>query len=431
MSYFYKMMKKAKIYTNRLVFALILGAGMMQLADIARAQPLSLPTALQGKIPFDFEALATAPAFRWENKKDSVWSLFYEGETFNGKQTEVFAYYASPATLSGKKAKGEKYPAVVLLHGGGGTAFPIWVREWAKKGYAAIAMDLGGSKPLPESEQESPWSSKSAPLPNGAPDDTDVIKFYSIDKDFSEQWQFHAVANIIRAHSLIRSFSDTDSAKTALTGISWGGYLTNIVAGIDHRFKAAVPVYGCGFLQEKSAWVSRFDSLGLETSKKWLALWEPSSYVGNARMPLLFVNGTNDFAYHVESWQKTVDLASNAHQLLIPEMGHNHELGAEPVEIEAFIENIFAKSIALPLLGTAKKIGKWYELPIENGNQVKEALFVFTRDIGDNKERKWEILPAEIKGNIVVAEATHDIKAAYFLLKNQAGERYSSPILMN
>jgi len=29
-----------------------------------------------------------------------------------------------------------------------------------------------------------------------------------------------------------------------VTGISWGGYLTCIVAGIDDRLKAAVPVYG-------------------------------------------------------------------------------------------------------------------------------------------------------------------------------------------
>lgn len=431
MSYFYKMMKKAKRYTNGLVFALILGACMIQLAGIAQAQPLSLPTALQGKIPFDFEALATAPAFRWENKKDSVWSLFYEGEKFNGKQTEVFAYYASPATLSGKKAKGEKYPAVVMLHGGGGTAFPIWVREWAKKGYAAIAMDLGGAKPLPEAEQESPWSSKSDLLPNGAPDDTDVHKFYSIDKDFTEQWQFHAVANIIRAHSLIRSLADTDSAKTALTGISWGGYLTNIVAGIDHRFKAAVPVYGCGFLQEKSAWVSRFDSLGLETSKKWMALWEPSSYVGNAQMPMLFVNGTNDFAYDVESWQKTVDLAPNAYQLLIHEMGHNHELGAEPGEIEAFIENIFTKSIALPLLGIPKKIGKWYEATIGQMGSITKAQFIYTEEIGNNKERKWITVPAQLKRNRLMAEGGHKIKMAYFLLTDAEGLRYSSPVLMN
>ena len=396
------------------------------------SQSLSLPGPLQGEIPFDLEVLAKAPAFRWENQKDSIWSLFYEGGQFNGKRTEVFAYYASPATLQGEKAKIKKFPAVILVHGGGGTAFPVWVHEWAKKGYAAITMDLGGARPLPANEQPSPWAAKSSLLPNGAPDDTHVYKFYSINKGFSEQWQFHAVANIIRAHSLIRSFADTDSSKTALTGISWGGYLTNIVAGIDHRFKAAVPVYGCGFLQEKSAWLSRFDSLGLGNSRKWIRLWEPSAYVGNARMPVLFVNGTNDFAYHVESWQKTVDLVPNAEQLLIFEMPHGHPKGAEPSEIGMFIKEVLADKMNVPELGLPQKIGKWFEVAVETDHEIKEANFVFTKDTGENKERKWEIIPATFREGAITAEGAHDIKAAYFQVTYSSdGQRISSPVIFN
>src|SRR5690606_25279531 len=109
-----------------------------------------------------------------------------------------------------------------------------------------------------------------------------------LDDGFNEQWQFHAVSNIIRAHSLIRSFKEVDQENTALTGISWGGYLTNLVSGIDHRFKAAVPVYGAGFLHEGSAWDQQFDSLGREKAEKWVRLWDPSRYVGHATMPMLF-----------------------------------------------------------------------------------------------------------------------------------------------
>lgn len=32
-------------------------------------------------------------------------------------------------------------------------------------------------------------------------------------------------------------------------------YMTCIAAGLDNRFKAAVPVYGCGFLHENSVWL--------------------------------------------------------------------------------------------------------------------------------------------------------------------------------
>jgi hypothetical protein len=36
---------------------------------------------------------------------------------------------------------GRKVPGIVLLHGGGGTAFESWVKLWVDRGYAAIAID--------------------------------------------------------------------------------------------------------------------------------------------------------------------------------------------------------------------------------------------------------------------------------------------------
>ena len=56
----------------------------------------------------------------------------------------------------------------------------------------------------------------------------------------NQHWCYHGVANVIRAHSLIRSFPEVDDDRTAITGISWGGFLTCIVSGLDDRFKAAI-----------------------------------------------------------------------------------------------------------------------------------------------------------------------------------------------
>ena len=202
----------------------------------------SLPKDLAESIPFDFQTLQKVPDYKWINqtKTDSAWSLTYEGELFNDKPTEVFAYYASPATLDKNRSADEQYPGIVLIHGGGGTAFRVWVLEWAKRGYSAIAMDLGGSSP--EAKQEFPWATKSYRLDRGGPPQNDHHKFYQINEDFNQQWQFHAISNIIRAHSLLISFPETDDKLTAVTGISWGGYLTSIVSGIDHRFDFSVRV---------------------------------------------------------------------------------------------------------------------------------------------------------------------------------------------
>jgi len=187
------------------------------------------------------------PQFQWADSQgnaEGVRSLYYAGEPFQGHSTRVFACYAAPAE------KG-KVPGIVLVHGGGGKAFPEWARMWADRGYAAIAMDLAGRGP------------DGNRLADGGPDQDHTSKFEAISRGLKEAWPYHAVASVIRAHSLLRSLPEVDAERTAITGISWGGYLTCIVAGVDDRFRAAVPVYGCGFLDQNSAWLGIFQRMAV------------------------------------------------------------------------------------------------------------------------------------------------------------------------
>jgi hypothetical protein len=77
---------------------------------------------------------------------------------------------------------------------------------------------------------------------------------------------------------------------------------------VDSRFKLAVPVYGCGFLGENSAWLGDFEKMGTEKAAKWLGLWDPSVFLPRAEMPMLWITGPNDFAYPPDSWQKSYRL---------------------------------------------------------------------------------------------------------------------------
>ena len=88
--------------------------------------------------PWNLTELKRPPASRWLSQTGPVHSLLYAGEKYSGRATEVFAFYASPATL-GIAPAGATFPGVVLIHGGGGTAFAEWVHLWARRGYAAIA----------------------------------------------------------------------------------------------------------------------------------------------------------------------------------------------------------------------------------------------------------------------------------------------------
>jgi dienelactone hydrolase len=365
-------------------------------------------------IPWNLTKLSEPPAFKWKDATSPVRSLYYEGESFQGHPTRVFAYYASPKTLGVAGAKGKRFPAVVLLHGGGGTAFSDWATLWAKRGYAAIAMDLAGHEPM---EGKSPYDLKNlSPLPDGGPDQGEEGKFGSIDKPPTEQWEFHAVSAAIRAHSLIRSFPEVDANRTALTGISWGGYLTCIVAGVDNRFKAAVPVYGCGHLEENSAWLKHFAKMTPEGRDRWAKLWDPSKYVPAIQMPTLFVNGTNDHSYPLDSYMKTYHDAGGAKNIRITiKMLHSHQHGWAPTEIGQFIDQHLRGGTPLPEVNEVKKAGHKVVAKFKAGGGVTGKLN-FTSDQGDFEKREWQSQPATIRDDAAIAELPSETTVtAWFL----------------
>ena len=125
-----------------------------------------------------------------------------------------------------------------------------------------------------------------------------------MDEPLADQWPYHAVADVILAHSFLRSLPEVDADRIGVTGISWGGYLTCIVSGLDDRFKFAVPVYGCGFLGDNSVWVPQLKTMGAK-GKSLAGIWDPSHFLPNGQMPKLWVTGTNDFAYPMDSLRKS------------------------------------------------------------------------------------------------------------------------------
>ena len=301
--------------------------------------------------PWNLEKLSSPPAFRWVDEKSPIRELLYAGEKTGDRDTEVFAFYASPKTIGLEDAGDGPFPGVVLIHGGGGTAFSEWVWLWAKRGYAAISMDLSGHRPLPPEYDPDTGEFKKdrgyekggrTKLEKGGLGQTHTEKFDNIGGSVDDDWPLHAVSSAIRAHSLIRSFPEVDAERTAVTGISWGGYTTCLVASVDKRFKAAVPVYGCGFLFEgESVQKPSIDKLEPEERRaEWIRRYDPSSHLANCRVPILFVNGTHDIHYPLDSYMKCYALVPGEKSIRIePKMRHSHVHGWAPKEIGQFIDS--------------------------------------------------------------------------------------------
>jgi PhoPQ-activated pathogenicity-related protein len=206
----------------------------------------------------------------------------------------------------------------------------------------------------------------------------------------------------MRAHSLLRSFSEVDADRTAVTGISWGGYTTCLVASVDDRFRAAVPVYGCGFLFDgESVQKPAIDKLG-DRREEWINAYDPSSLLVRCRVPILFVNGTNDIHYPLDSYQKSFDAVPGRKQMRIEvNMRHGHAPGWEPEEIGLFVDFFCRDGKPLPIPGALSVEGDQIRLSYTSAVPLKSVALHYTTDAGLRSERVWKSLPGEIGDGVV------------------------------
>jgi len=368
--------------------------------------------------PWDINALSHPPAMRPADgfEEKGVTPIFFDSVPYQGKPTQVFAWYGLPDPMPT-----EKVPAMVLVHGGGGTAFAEWVRLWTARGYAAIAMDTCGAVPRGEYGK---WERSGKGGPNGWGD------FDHAAAPVGDQWPYHAVASVVLAHSLIRSFPQVDPDRTGVTGISWGGYLTCITAGVDSRFKFAAPVYGCGFLGENSAWLDAFAKMPEDLSKRWLSLWDPSVYLPQAAMPMLWVTGTNDFAYPMDSLQKSYRLPSGPRALAIRlRMPHGHGgAGENPEEIHAFANHVLRGAPPLPRITAQGREANVLWATHDLSTPVASAELLYTKAIGKWQDREWFSMPARYDATAQRAEAAlpEEATVAYLNLIDPSGNVVSS-----
>ncbi|HEV2690363.1 MAG TPA: prolyl oligopeptidase family serine peptidase, partial [Bryobacteraceae bacterium] len=282
---------------------------------------------------------------------------------------------------------------------------------WTARGYAALALDTCGQLPR-KAAGEKTWERDPLSGPAG------WGGFDQVDEPPAEQWPYHTAIDVILANSLLRSMPQVDANHVGVVGISWGGYLTCICAGLDDRFAFAIPVYGCGYLGEDSAWLPVFKQLGPEKSAKWLAAWDPSHYLPAAAMPMLWVDGTNDANYPLDSLQKSYELPTSQRTLALRvRMKHSHSAGWEPREIIAFADAICGNGEPLArITGQASDAGiAW--VTYASKVPLKSAELNYSLDSGPWKDRRWQTLPTAVEaGGKVSARLPAGTTVYYFNL---------------
>lgn len=349
---------------------------------------------------------------------DSAIGIVYTGLPYHNSSQQVFAWYATPGTITGNKSLDHHLPGVVLVHGGGGAAFKEWAIMWARKGYAAIAMDLRGNGP------------GKAHLQRGFVEPDNKTPYFTITPSLSDQWMYQAVADVILAHNLLRNKPEVDSHRIALTGISWGGIISSLLAGVDNRYKAVVPVYGCGYLSENSSMRKELDLLSPVDRHTWVQQYDPSRYISKAAMPVLFVNGTNDGHFYLDSYKKTYEQVKDRYLSVKVGLKHSHHAGWSNDEIFCFINSYLNHTAPLAVVKKNVTTKTGISARVQSVVPLAAAFIHYTTDTTPLlKDKVWQTAKADVKGQRITAQLPPAGTLIWFLsVTDQRGMQSSGEI---
>jgi len=203
------------------------------------------------------------------------------------------------------------------------------------------------------------------------------------------------------------------------------------VASLDDRFRAAVPVYGCGFLHEgESVQKPSIDKLG-DRREAWVREYDPGSLLPRCRVPILFVNGTNDVHYPLDSYMKSFSVVPGPKQMRIEvNMRHGHPPGWAPREIGLFIDAHCRAGTPLPIPGTPQVDGELVRVTCIGQTPLRQATLHYTTDNGLRSERSWSSVPAAIEGTVITAPKPPAEANAWFLTITDDRDAMVSTIVM-
>ncbi|OZB95035.1 S9 family peptidase [Paenibacillus sp. XY044] len=349
-------------------------------------------------------------------------AIFYEGQAYQGHPTHVFAYYGLP-----EKGLNGKIPAIVLVHGGGGTAFKEWIRIWTKRGYAAIAMDLEGHVPANKNENgEWPVHRLRGPARQGV--------FADYTGPLQDQWMYHAAADVMLAHSFLRSLPDIDLERTGIHGISWGGIVTSLIAGIDHRFAFAIPVYGCGYLYEAdNQYGQSFRRMPAPDAERVKQHWDPSAYFSQVTMPMLWLTWSNDPHFPLLLFSKSFEASRHDERSMLSihfGLGHSHANGWKRKEIYAFADQIALGKQTLTKLVHMEEEEGWLHVKYDAVVDVNDAKIYYAVERSDWFSVEWFSLSAYVQGSTqwIRARIPLDSQAYFLQIIDARGCVMSTPI---
>lgn len=338
------------------------------------------------KAYWKMDELAKVPACRPSPFPDSDFkglkAMLVSGRGLGGAEAEFFCYYGVPK--GPRPAAG--WPGVVLVHGEGGTADPRHVRRWTDLGFAVIAPDWYNQRPAPG-------------IANVVPNDGGVP---CVPLEGGKRQDHVAnVANMVLAHSLLRSFDEVNACQTVFVGLSWGSWYGACVAAVDARFKGCVEIY-CG---DKDIYKDPLSYAGFANGR----------FLHAAKIPMWWAVSTNDRNVTPDTSNAGFSACGNfAGVTIVNDLPHSH-CGFEFEAVRRMARHFAGLAKPLPRLGQVKLVGRRVSAKIENvGEGIAFGRLAYTKSFdSDSWKCEWKYAEATVEDGEIRAELPEGTARCY------------------
>lgn len=333
-------------------------------------------------------------AYDVEQRQDGLIELYLDGPPYKSSPTRFFAIYNLPDTpLKSDRITPGMIPAVVLVHGGGGTAFAEWVRRWNDAGFAAIAIAVEGqTDEVVDENIQGPdrWARHS----RGGPARSGI--YLDSGEPTGDEWMFHAVYATIQANNFLRSQTQIDPENIGIVGISWGGVITATTVGFDDRFSFAVPIYGSGFLAEIPNQYGR----SLASNAEYAERWEPALRLRNFEKPSLWLTGRSENNFFLPQQAASYRSIGGSVSVSIKrDMRHGHGAGWVEPESYAFASAVTrnGESPFVPSEAIRADDGSYViSFRVDKDLSPTSAITYATAARVTDPDTSWQEIPAEL-----------------------------------
>lgn len=270
------------------------------------------------------------PQFKYspENDIDGIKGMYLRSD-YLGNESYAFCYLGYP-----EEAK-ENYPAILLLHGGGGTAYYEWVKKRNEKGFVALAIDLEGHVPLKTGTLTSYPKDLYLKSQYEAPHNINLGDGH---KPINDTWLYYACKTAIIGNSFLHSLEHVDKYNVGVCGISWGGFITSIISGYDDRFAFSIPIYCTIGMENSGTPIGSY--ISNNPSFKTVDNLEPLTKINT---PIYLMVSNSDMHENISVASDVVSSIKNGCLSIIDKFPHSHFDAVNQIEPYIYANKIVNK----------------------------------------------------------------------------------------